>query len=98
MNTRCPGTLTGIAYRTAGAATGLLRRGTPSRTHGTVSWNRPGVQPAPCARDEDDAVASRLLRTHVAVAVVAVLGFLAVPDGSLTQTLWQVACGWFAAA
>jgi diguanylate cyclase (GGDEF)-like protein len=40
---------------------------------------------------------SRWLRTYLVVAVVAVAGFMAVPDGSLTQTGWQVACGWIAA-
>jgi diguanylate cyclase (GGDEF)-like protein len=42
-------------------------------------------------------MASRLLRTHVVVAVIAVAGFLIVPDGSVLQTVWQVACGWYAA-
>jgi diguanylate cyclase (GGDEF)-like protein len=40
---------------------------------------------------------SRWLRTYLVVTVVAVAGFLAVPDGSLAQTGWQVACGWIAA-
>jgi diguanylate cyclase (GGDEF)-like protein len=40
---------------------------------------------------------SRWLRTYLVVTVVAVAGFLAVPDGSLAQTGWQVACGWLAA-
>src|SRR6185295_14549940 len=40
-------------------------------------------------------MASRLLRTHMVVAVVAVAGFLVVPDGML-QTAWQVGVGWFA--
>jgi diguanylate cyclase (GGDEF)-like protein len=39
-----------------------------------------------------------LLRWHGTVAVVAVAGFLAVPDGSLAQVIWQVAVGWYAAA
>ncbi len=43
-------------------------------------------------------MASRLPRTYVAVALVAVVGFLAVPDGSLAQMAWQVAAGWGAAA
>lgn len=34
---------------------------------------------------------------YLAVTVAALVGFLAVPDGSLTQVVWQVACGWFAA-
>ncbi|MEV4350456.1 GGDEF domain-containing protein [Actinoplanes sp. NPDC049596] len=38
-----------------------------------------------------------LLRGHGAVAVLAVAGFLAVPDGSLAQVIWQVAVGWYAA-
>ncbi|GAA0461443.1 hypothetical protein Ade02nite_15970 [Paractinoplanes deccanensis] len=38
------------------------------------------------------------MRFHLAVAAVAVAGFLAVPDGSTTQLVWQVACGWYAAA
>ena len=40
---------------------------------------------------------SRWLRTYLVVAVVAVAGFIAVPDGSLAQTGWQVVCGWIAA-
>ena len=40
---------------------------------------------------------SRWLRTYLVVAVVAITGFFAVPDGSLAQTDWQVACGWIAA-
>jgi diguanylate cyclase (GGDEF)-like protein len=40
---------------------------------------------------------SRWLRTYLVVAVVAVAGFLAIPDGSLAQTGFQVACGWIAA-
>jgi diguanylate cyclase (GGDEF)-like protein len=40
---------------------------------------------------------SRWLRTYLVVTVVAIAGFLAVPDGSLAQTGWQVACGWIAA-
>ncbi|WP_426502164.1 diguanylate cyclase [Dactylosporangium sp. McL0621] len=39
---------------------------------------------------------SRLASAYLAVAAAAVLGFLLVPDGSLTQT--QVACGWLGAA
>ena len=42
-------------------------------------------------------MASRLLRTYAAVAVIAVVGFLALPPGGLPQTGWQVAVGWFAA-
>lgn len=40
---------------------------------------------------------NRLMRFHLGVATVAVAGFLAVPDGSTVQMIWQVACGWFAA-
>ncbi|WP_433306360.1 GGDEF domain-containing protein [Actinoplanes sp. CA-030573] len=40
---------------------------------------------------------SRLMRWHIAVAAVALAGFLVVPDGSTLQLVWQVACGWFAA-
>lgn len=40
---------------------------------------------------------SRWLRGYQIGCVVALAGFLAVPDGSLAQTLWQVGCGWFAA-
>src|SRR4051794_17115250 len=47
--------------------------------------------------DGDKAMASRLMRIHLVVAVVATLGFLAVPDGGLLQTGWQVAAGWYAA-
>ena len=43
-------------------------------------------------------MASQLMRLHLAVAAVALLGFLAVPDGSDLQLAWQVATGWFAAA
>jgi diguanylate cyclase (GGDEF)-like protein len=39
----------------------------------------------------------RWLRTYRVVAVVAVAGFIAIPDGSLAQTGWQVASGWIAA-
>jgi diguanylate cyclase (GGDEF)-like protein len=38
------------------------------------------------------------MRFHLAVATIAVVGFLAVPDGSTLQLVWQVATGWFAAA
>ena len=41
---------------------------------------------------------SRLMRFHLVVAVVAVAGFLVVPGGGTPQLIWQVACGWFAAA
>ena len=41
---------------------------------------------------------SRLMRFHLVVAVVAVAGFLVVPAGGTPQLIWQVACGWFAAA
>ncbi|MFF5076109.1 GGDEF domain-containing protein [Actinoplanes sp. NPDC000266] len=37
-------------------------------------------------------------RGWAAVVAVALGGFLVVPDGGLAQVLWQVACGWFAAA
>jgi diguanylate cyclase (GGDEF)-like protein len=40
----------------------------------------------------------RLLRTNLVIADVAVVGFLAVPDGGLLQTGWQIAFGWYAAA
>jgi diguanylate cyclase (GGDEF)-like protein len=40
---------------------------------------------------------SRWLRTYLVVAFIAVVGFLAVPDGGLAQIGWQVACGWVAA-
>jgi diguanylate cyclase (GGDEF)-like protein len=40
---------------------------------------------------------SRWLRIYLVIAVTAVAGFLALPDGSLLQTGWQVACGWIAA-
>jgi len=40
---------------------------------------------------------SRLMRFHLAVAAVALIGFLFVPDGGTFQLVWQVACGWFAA-
>ncbi|GIF17036.1 GGDEF domain-containing protein [Actinoplanes teichomyceticus] len=43
-------------------------------------------------------MASRLMRFHMVVAAVAVLGFLAVPDGSTLQLVWQVAVGWLTAA
>jgi len=43
-------------------------------------------------------MASRLVRTQVLVTVVAVVGFLAVPDDSLLQVGWQVAFGWYAVA
>jgi diguanylate cyclase len=43
-------------------------------------------------------MASRLMRFHLAVAAIAVTGFLAVPDGSTLQMICQVAAGWFAAA
>jgi diguanylate cyclase (GGDEF)-like protein len=38
------------------------------------------------------------LRAYLIVAVVAVLGFLALPDGGLLQVAWQVGIGWAAAA
>jgi diguanylate cyclase (GGDEF)-like protein len=41
---------------------------------------------------------SRLMRFHLVVAAIAVTGFLAVPDGSTLQLVWQIACGWYAAA
>jgi len=41
---------------------------------------------------------SRLARTHLTVAIVALLGFFALPEGGLAQTGWQIACGWYAAA
>ncbi|AEV84476.1 hypothetical protein ACWT_3453 [Actinoplanes sp. SE50] len=37
------------------------------------------------------------MRLHVVIAVVAVGGFLAVPDGSTLQLVWQVTAGWLAA-
>jgi diguanylate cyclase len=40
----------------------------------------------------------RLLRVYLVVAVVCAAGLLVVPDGSLLQTVWEVGCGWFAAA
>ncbi|WP_432994492.1 diguanylate cyclase [Dactylosporangium sp. CA-233914] len=43
-------------------------------------------------------VSSRLTRGYLAAAVVVLLGFLAVPDGSLAQALWQVGAGWLGAA
>src|SRR5690242_8449606 len=39
-----------------------------------------------------------LQRAYLALAIVGVGGFLVVPDGSLVQTVWQVAIGWLAAA
>jgi diguanylate cyclase (GGDEF)-like protein len=38
------------------------------------------------------------MRFYLAVATVAVIAFLAIPDGSTLQLIWQVATGWFAAA
>ena len=38
------------------------------------------------------------MRTQMLVAGIAILGFLAVPDGSLWQTGWQIACGYYGAA
>jgi diguanylate cyclase (GGDEF)-like protein len=40
---------------------------------------------------------SRWLRTYLIVATGVIAGFLVIPDGSLAQTVWQVACGWIAA-
>ena len=42
-------------------------------------------------------MSSRWLRGYLIVGAVALAGFLAMPDESLAQTLWQVGCGWFAA-
>jgi diguanylate cyclase (GGDEF)-like protein len=36
------------------------------------------------------------MRFHLAVAAVALIGFLLVPDGGTFQLVWQVACGWYA--
>ncbi|MEV6300493.1 GGDEF domain-containing protein [Actinoplanes sp. NPDC051861] len=41
---------------------------------------------------------SRFARAHLFVAVLALAGFVAVPDGSDLQLVWQVAVGWYAAA
>ncbi|GAA0558627.1 hypothetical protein GCM10010172_47070 [Paractinoplanes ferrugineus] len=41
---------------------------------------------------------NRLVRSYLVVAVSAAVGFLAVPDGSTLQVVWQVTCGWLAAA
>ncbi|WP_083972517.1 GGDEF domain-containing protein [Actinoplanes awajinensis] len=43
-------------------------------------------------------MASQLMRFHMMIAALAVVGFLAVPDGSTLQVIWQVGCGWYAAA
>jgi diguanylate cyclase (GGDEF)-like protein len=43
-------------------------------------------------------MASRLMRFHLAVAAIAVTAFLAIPDGSILQLIWQVSAGWFATA
>jgi diguanylate cyclase (GGDEF)-like protein len=40
---------------------------------------------------------SRWLRGYLVVAAIAMAGFLALPDGSLVQTLSEVGCGWLAA-
>ena len=40
---------------------------------------------------------SRWLRGYLVVAGIAMAGFLALPDGSLAQTLCEVGCGWLAA-
>jgi diguanylate cyclase (GGDEF)-like protein len=37
------------------------------------------------------------MRFHLAVAAIALIGFLFVPDGGTFQLIWQVASGWFAA-
>jgi diguanylate cyclase (GGDEF)-like protein len=41
---------------------------------------------------------NRLMRFHTSVALVAVVGLIATPNGSALQLVWQVACGWYAAA
>ncbi|MBB4744105.1 diguanylate cyclase (GGDEF)-like protein [Actinoplanes octamycinicus] len=43
-------------------------------------------------------MSSRLMRCYLVVAAVGLAGFLVVPDGSTLQLIWQVGCGWFAAA
>src|SRR3954470_4162363 len=43
-------------------------------------------------------MSSRWLRVYLVVAVVAVLGSLAVPDGGPAQTGWQIVSGWIGAA
>jgi diguanylate cyclase (GGDEF)-like protein len=40
---------------------------------------------------------NRSVRSYLVVAVLTVVGFLAVPDGGTLQLIWQVACGWLAA-
>ncbi|MER7283113.1 GGDEF domain-containing protein [Dactylosporangium sp. NPDC000244] len=44
------------------------------------------------------AVRSRLASAYLALAGLILAGFPMVPDGSLAQTVWQVACGWLGAA
>jgi diguanylate cyclase (GGDEF)-like protein len=39
----------------------------------------------------------RLLRVDLVIAAIGAAGILAVPDGGLPQTLWEVACGWLGA-
>src|SRR4051812_39417721 len=43
------------------------------------------------------AMGNWLMRLHLAVAAVALVGYLLVPDGGTLQLVWQVACGWCAA-
>ncbi|GID94668.1 hypothetical protein Adi01nite_40800 [Amorphoplanes digitatis] len=40
---------------------------------------------------------SRLMRTNLVVSVIALAGFLVIPDDSTLQLVWQLATGWYAA-
>jgi diguanylate cyclase (GGDEF)-like protein len=47
--------------------------------------------------EEGLTMQSRWLRTYLVLAALAIAGFLAIPDGSVAQTAWQIACGWIGA-